>query len=69
MEPAQTGSGDDPETNTQIGLAMDSRGKDDKTSVKEGMTKWGDVKNVFKFWGNRLRIWMDERHGKMTNDK
>lgn len=56
-------------TNTQIALAMDSRGKGDKTNVKEGLTKWGDVKNVFNFWGERLRIWLDETHGIMTNDE
>jgi hypothetical protein len=56
-------------TDTQIALAMDSRGKGDKISAKEGLTKWGDVKNVFKFWGQRLRIWLDETHGIMTNDE
>ena len=56
-------------TNTQIAMAMDSRGKGDKTKFTEGMTKWGDVKDVFKFWAMRLKIWLDETHGKKTNDE
>lgn len=51
-------------TNTQIALAMDSRGKGDKIiGLTEGLTKWGDVKDVFKFWAKRLKIWLDETHG------
>ncbi len=56
-------------TNTQIALAMDSREKGDKTRITEGLTKWGDVKDVFNFWAKRLRIWLDETHGKKTNDE
>ena len=56
-------------SNTQIALAMDSRGKGDKTRFTEGLSKWGDVKDVFKFWAKRLKIWLDETHGKKTNDE
>jgi hypothetical protein len=50
-------------TNRQIAMAMDSRGKGDKIRVTEGLTEWGDVEDVFKFWAKRLRIWLDETHG------
>jgi len=50
-------------TNMQIAMAMDSRGKGDKIRITEGLTKWGDVKDVFKFWAMRLKNWLDETHG------
>jgi hypothetical protein len=33
------------------------------SQVTQGMSKWGDVKKVFKFWAERLRIWLDKAHG------
>jgi hypothetical protein len=33
------------------------------SQVKQGMTKWGDVKRVFAFWGERLKTWLDKTHG------
>ena len=37
--------------------------------LKEGMTIWGDVEDVFKFWAKRLRTWLDKTHGIETNDE
>jgi hypothetical protein len=31
--------------------------------ITEGMTKWGETKDVMKFWAKRLRVWLDETHG------
>jgi hypothetical protein len=50
-------------TNERIAAAIDSRGKGDKFRVTEGLSKWGDVKDVFKFWAKRLKLWLDETHG------
>jgi hypothetical protein len=41
----------------------------DISEVKKGMSKWGDVKDVFEFWAQRLRKWLDETHGIKTNDE
>jgi hypothetical protein len=33
------------------------------SQVTQGMTWWGDVKRVFAFWAERLKIWLDKTHG------
>jgi hypothetical protein len=44
--------------------------KDTKAAEKykliKGISKWGHVKDAFKFWANRLRIVLDKAHGKKT---
>jgi hypothetical protein len=50
-------------TNQRIAAAIDRRGKVKTIKITEGMTKWGETKDVFKFWAKRLRIWLDETHG------
>lgn len=50
-------------TNERIAAVIDSREKGDKFRVTEGLTRWGDVKDVFKFWAKRIRMWLDETHG------
>jgi hypothetical protein len=50
-------------SNERIAAAMDSRGEgEEKVKLTRGMTKWGDIKDVFKFWAKRLRLWLDETH-------
>ena len=52
----------DSMTNERIAVAIDSRAKGDTFRITEGMSKWGDVKDVFKFWAKRLKLWLDETH-------
>jgi hypothetical protein len=50
----------DSQTNTVIGSAVDRR----PGSKIDGFTTWGGAKAAFEFWAKRLRIWLDETHGK-----
>ncbi len=50
-------------TNERIAAAIDKRSKVKTIKITEGMTKWGESKDVFKFWAKRLRMWLDETHG------
>ena len=47
-------------TNERIGAAIDTK----PGGKIEGFSKWGAVEGAFKFWAKRLRIWLDETHGK-----
>jgi putative nucleotidyltransferase with HDIG domain len=39
-------------------------GKDDKaTGLKETFTKWGYAQDAFKFWAERIRLFLDQAHG------
>ena len=49
-------------TNERLAAAIDKRGKVKTIKITEGMTKWGETKDVIKFWAQRLRIWIDETH-------
>jgi len=55
----------DSQTNERLGAAIDTKVAE-KYKLIEGMSKWGHVKDAFKFWANRLRIVLDEAHGKKT---
>jgi hypothetical protein len=46
--------------NERIGAAIDMR----PGRKIEGFSKWGAVEGAFKFWAKRLRIWLDETHGR-----
>jgi hypothetical protein len=53
----------DSRTNERLAVAIDSEaGK--KYKLIKGATKWGLVKDIFEFWGKRLRLFLDEAHGK-----
>ncbi len=46
--------------NERIGAAIDTR----PGGKIEGFSKWGAVEGAFEFWAKRLRIWLDETHGR-----
>jgi hypothetical protein len=48
----------DSETNERIAAAIDTK----PGGKTEGLSKWGAVEGAFKFWGKRLRLWLDEIH-------
>jgi hypothetical protein len=50
----------DSSTNTRIAAAIDQQAG----SKLAGMKKWGSAEEAFKFWTERLRIRLDEYHGK-----
>jgi len=49
----------DSMTNTPIGAAID----DQKTGLKEKFTKWGSAEDAFKYWANRIRLFLDQAFG------
>lgn len=51
-------------TNERIAAAIDRRSKVKKIKITEGMTKWGETKDIFEFWAKRLKLWLDETHGR-----
>jgi hypothetical protein len=46
----------DSMTNTAIAAAKDDQG----TGLKERFTKWGCVEDAFKYWADRLRLFLDQ---------
>jgi len=51
----------DSQTNERLAAVIDRQaGK--KIQVAKGITKWGHVKEAFKFWAERLRFVLDEAH-------
>jgi hypothetical protein len=46
----------DSMTNTAIAAAKD----DQRTGLKERFTKWGCVEDAFKYWADRLRLFLDQ---------
>jgi hypothetical protein len=36
----------------------------EKYKMVKGMSKWGHLKDAFKFWAKKLRDRLDEFHGK-----
>jgi hypothetical protein len=53
----------DSQTNERLGAAIDTKAGE-KYKVVKGMDKWGHAKDAFNFWAKRLRIWLDEVHGR-----
>jgi hypothetical protein len=49
----------DSMTNERIAAALDTRSGD----KREGAGKWGAVEGAFKFWAERLSLWLKEIHG------
>ena len=49
----------DSMTNEVIGAAQD----DKSAGFTERFTKWGSAEEAFKFWGERLKLFMDNAHG------
>jgi hypothetical protein len=49
----------DSMTNTVIAVARDQR----TAGFTGRYTKWGSAEEAFKFWGDRLRTFMDQAHG------
>jgi hypothetical protein len=52
----------DSMTNTPILAAMD----DKKTGLKEKFTKWGSAEDAFKYWANRIRLFLDQARDEPT---
>ncbi len=46
----------DSVTNSPIAAARD----DQKTGLKERFTKWGSAEDAFKYWADRLRLFLDQ---------
>ena len=45
----------DSMTNTPIAAARDDR----KIGLKERFTKWGSAEEAFKYWADRIRLFLD----------
>ena len=52
----------DSETGAQLGAVVESQ-LGQRLSL-QGVTRWGDAKNVMDRWANRLRLLLDEEHGR-----
>jgi hypothetical protein len=53
----------DSMTNERLGAVMDTKTGYKNKAVKS-MDEWEHTKDVFKFWAQRLRNWLDTTHGK-----
>lgn len=53
----------DSTSNKRVAAAIDTKAGD-MYAVTEGMSKWEDVEKAFQFWAKRLRIFLDEAHGR-----
>ena len=50
----------DSMTNEVIAVGQDER----KAGFEARFTKWGSAEEAFKFWGERIKLFMDQAHGK-----
>jgi hypothetical protein len=50
----------DSMTNEVIAVAQDER----SAGFTERFTKWGSAEDAFKFWGERIKLFLDQAHGK-----
>ena len=50
-------------TSERLGAGID-RKAGSKDKVGTGIQKWEDAKDAFDYWARRLRLWLDEVHGK-----
>jgi len=50
----------DSMTNDVIAVAKDDR----SAGFTERFTKWGSAEDAFKFWGEQIKLFMDQAHGK-----
>jgi hypothetical protein len=50
----------DSMTNDVIAVAQDER----SAGFSERFSKWGSAEDAFKFWGERLKLFLDQAHGK-----
>jgi hypothetical protein len=53
----------DSQSNERIAAAIDTKVAEGNEVVK-GLKKWGHAENTFNFWAKRLRLWLDEVHGR-----
>ncbi len=53
----------DSMTNERLGAVIDTKTGYKNKSVKS-MDEWEHTKDVFKFWAQRLRNWLDTTHGR-----
>jgi hypothetical protein len=49
----------DSMTNDVIAVAQDAR----SAGFTERFSKWGSTEEAFKFWGERIKLFMDQAHG------
>jgi hypothetical protein len=49
----------DSMTNDVIAVAQDEK----SAGFTERFSKWGSAQDAFKFWGERIKLFMDEAHG------
>jgi hypothetical protein len=49
----------DSMTNDVIAVAQDDR----SAGFTERFSKWGSAQDAFKFWGERIKLFMDQAHG------
>ena len=49
----------DSMTNDVIAVAQDEK----SAGFTERFSKWGSAEDVFKFWGERIKLFMDQAHG------
>jgi hypothetical protein len=50
-------------TNKRVAAVMDTKTGDQLPAVKS-TDQWVHVRGAFKFWAQRLRVWLDETHGR-----
>jgi hypothetical protein len=53
----------DSMTNERLGAVMDAKTGNENKAVKSG-DEWENTKDVFKYWAQRLRNWLDTNLGK-----
>ena len=49
----------DSMTNDVIAVAQDEK----SAGFTERFSKWGSAEDAFKFWGERLKLFLDQAHG------
>jgi hypothetical protein len=49
----------DSMTNDVIAVAQDEK----SAGFTERFSKWGSAQDAFKFWGERIELFMDQAHG------
>ena len=50
-------------TNKRVAAVMDKKAGD-QDAIPQGGDQWAPVREAFAFWAKRLRLWLDETHGR-----
>ncbi len=50
-------------TNQRVSAVIDTKKGNKRSAVKDG-DEWGHTRDVFNFWAQRLRKWLDDIHGR-----